>query len=78
MTPVARSTKHLWGRRAKTPRPQARSLRELADEFGVTWHKLMHQIRLDPAAPKAEFRSSGNTWYVAKEVRDWWAARTQK
>ena len=56
-------------------KPQ-RTLKELAEEFGVTPQFLSAQLRKDKNGPRPTHatltNSIRNTWFRADEVRKWW------
>lgn len=65
-------------------RKPLRSLRELADEFGVTHKTLQAKLSRCKDAPRPIFStgdnktaSQRNTWYDPQEVRAWWKARKE-
>lgn len=66
-----------------------RTLRELAEEFGVTYRALTYAIARDPEAPKERLHHhpSGGSgshlnykdrWFVPAEVRRWWKSKQQE
>jgi Zn-dependent peptidase ImmA (M78 family) len=62
-------------------RKPLRSLRELADEFGVPYKTLQAKLARCKDAPKpiystgsSKTASQQNTWYDPDEVRAWWAS----
>lgn len=68
-----------FGRRTRKdgPRKPLRTLRELADEFGVPHKTLQVKLARCKGAPKPVFSTGGrgtpqNTWYDPDEVRAWW------
>lgn len=63
------------------PRPEyrkpLRTLKELAEEFGVTPTSLKMRMRYDPEGPKPVMHTLGtgtqrNTWFDPEQVRAWW------
>lgn len=70
--------------RAGGGRKPLRSLKELAEEFGVTPNSLKMKMQHDPEAPKPKYATGGssttrrNTWFDPEEVRKWWKARNAK
>lgn len=61
-------------------RKPLRSLKELADEFGIKPQSLKMKMQHDPEAPKPKYATGGtttprNTWFDPEEVRRWWKAR---
>lgn len=64
-------------------RKPLRSLKELADEFGIKPQSLKMQMQHDPDAPKPKYATGGtgttqrNTWFEPEEVRRWWKTRGQ-
>jgi hypothetical protein len=62
-------------------RKPLRSLKELADEFGIKPQSLKMHMQVDPNAPKPKYATGGtgttqrNTWFDPEEVRRWWKAR---
>lgn len=65
-------------------RKPLRSLRELADEFGVPHRSLQVKLARCKGAPRpiystgdAKTASQRNTWYDPDEVRAWWLARKE-
>ena len=66
-------------------RKPLRSLRELAEEFGVPHKTLQAKLARCKDAPKPIYStgdhktaSQRNTWYDPQEVRAWWAAMTKE
>ena len=66
-------------------RKPLRSLRELAEEFGVPHKTLQAKLARCKGAPKPVYStgdhktaSQRNTWYDPQEVRAWWAALTKE
>ena len=66
-------------------RKPLRSLRELADEFGVPHKTLQAKLARCKGAPKPVYStgdhktaSQRNTWYDPQEVRAWWRGLNQK
>lgn len=66
-------------------RKPLRSLRELAEEFGVPHKTLQVKLARCKGAPKPRYStgyhkttSQRNTWYDPQEVRAWWAALTKE
>lgn len=66
-------------------RKPLRSLRELADEFGVPHKTLQGKLARRADAPKPVYRtgsgnavSQQNTWYDPDEVRAWWRSLDQR
>lgn len=66
-------------------RKPLRSLRELAEEFGVPHKTLQAKLARCKDAPKPLYStgyhkttSQRNTWYDPQEVRAWWAAMTKE
>ena len=65
-------------------RKPLRSLRELADEFGISVPALSATMRHDPNGPKARYfmgggkRNTQNTWFDPDDVRKWWKERKEK
>ena len=66
-------------------RKPLRSLRELAEEFGVPHKTLQIKLARRKDAPKPIYStgyqktaSQSNTWYDPQEVRAWWAALTKE
>ena len=66
-------------------RKPLRSIRELADEFGVPHKTLRAKLSLCKDAPKPRYStgssktaSQRNTWYDPDEVRAWWRGLNQK
>lgn len=66
-------------------RKPLRSLRELADEFGVPHKTLQAKLARCKDAPRPIYStghhktaSQRNTWYASQEVRAWWAAMTKE
>jgi hypothetical protein len=61
----------------KTRKPR-RSIKELADEFGVTTQQLAAFLGKDPDGPKPVLKAKGtvgNSWYDPSAVRKWWHSR---
>ncbi len=66
--------------RKEGSRKPARTVTELAEEFGVKRQALVNLLRADPNAPKPLFRTGGpttssSTWYDYQAARRWWRAR---
>lgn len=66
-------------------RKPLRSLRELAEEFGVPHKTLQGKLARCKNAPKPIYSTGGhktasqhNTWYDPQEVRRWWWAAMTK
>lgn len=66
-------------------RKPLRSLRELAEEFGVPHKTLQAKLARCKNAPQPIYStgdqktaSQRNTWYDPQEVRRWWAAMTKE
>ena len=66
-------------------RKPLRSLRELAEEFGVPHKTLQAKLARCKDAPRPLYStghqktaSQRNTWYDPQEVRAWWAALTKE
>ena len=65
-------------------RKPLRSLRELAEEFGVPHKTLQAKLAWCKDAPKPIYRTGGskttpqNTWYDPDAVRAWWRGLNQK
>ena len=66
-------------------RKPLRSLRELAEEFGVQHKTLQAKLARCKDAPRPIYStghwktsSQRNTWYDPQEVRAWWAALTKE
>ena len=62
------------------PRKPLRTLKELADEFGISAKSLQAVLARKKGAPKPIFSTGGgsgstpqNTWYDPDEVRKWFA-----
>ena len=73
-----------FGRRTHSggARKPLRSLRELAEEFGVSWHSLNAAMRHDPDGPRAKYQTGNhgvkNTWFDPDAVRKWWKERKEE
>ena len=72
-----------WVRiRDEGARKPLRSLRELAEEFGVKWQSLHATMRHDPNSPSPRYstghRGVKNTWFDPDAVRKWWKERKEK
>jgi len=74
-----------WVRiRNEGARKPLRSLKELAEEFGVTRQSLHATMRHDPNSPKPQYFTGGgkrktqNTWFDPDAVRKWWKERKEK
>lgn len=65
-------------------RKPLRSLRELADEFGISVPALSTTMRHDPNGPRPQYFTGGgkrktqNTWFDPDDVRKWWKERKEK
>jgi hypothetical protein len=63
-------------------RKPLRSLRELAEEFGVKWQSLHAAMHHDPDGPKSCYSTGNkgvkNTWFDPDAVRKWWKERKEK
>lgn len=61
-------------------RPPLRTFTEFAEEFGVSSQKLSVMLGRG-GSPKPELTNNSrhkfNTWYVVKEMRDWWATQPE-
>jgi hypothetical protein len=70
--------------RAGGGRKPLRSLKELAEEFGVKPQSLKMKMQHDPEGPKARYATGGNgttprnTWFEPEEVRRWWKQRSEQ
>jgi len=69
-----------WVRiRDEGARKPLRSLKELAEEFGVTWQSLFATMRHDPSSPRPLYSTGHhgrkNTWFDPDAVRTWWNER---
>ena len=51
------------------------SFNEAMSEFGMSKGALMQAISSDPSAPRPRVRHKNATYYDAKAMRAWWAAR---
>lgn len=64
------------GRVHRGPR---RTIKELADEFGISAIALGRYMAADPSGPRAELDLKNsvvrNRWYDPTVARDWWARR---
>lgn len=72
-------TESIGQMRHRAKRKPARTLRELADEFGVTYQLLDRRLKEADIKPLAVFGigyTCKNTWYDPATVRAWW--RTQQ
>lgn len=61
-------------------RPPVRSLRELADDIGISAQHLSVILSVSPDAPQPRLRTRGwvagrNTWFEPREFIAWWNAR---
>lgn len=62
-------------KRATAPRPQVRSLKEFAEEFGINLHALARFVKVydgpKPTLLSATARSQA-TYYEINAMRTWW------
>jgi hypothetical protein len=63
----------------RVPRKPRRTIKELADEFGISAIALGRYMKADPNGPRAELDLSNsavrNRWYDPTAVRGWWLKR---
>lgn len=74
-------------KRAGVKLPPLRTLREMADEFGISYQSLIATMKHFPGAPESTMKvrnnaTGENTWYEPVAMRRWWKsvqdARSQK
>jgi hypothetical protein len=77
-------TPEQFGRRVRSggARKPLRSLKELAEEFGVKWQSLHATMHHDPSSPSPRYSTGHhevkNTWFDPDAVRKWWKERKEK
>jgi len=73
--------------RLKKPRPPLKTFDEMAQEFGVTPHKLRAALahsETTPPSPLFKYakpksgKGKGNTWYSPDPLRAWWKQHLNK
>ena len=76
-------------RLAGVKRSPLRTIKELADEFGVSSRSLAKRMYADPDGPRrifrhhsgggsSDYRTKSVSWYNPVEVRRWWRAHSVK
>ena len=64
-------------------RKPLRTLKELAEEFGVTFTSLSKRMHNDPDGPRPKYYTGvggvvRNTWHDPDQVRAWWKLEVQR
>ena len=71
-----------WGPGPGRGRKGLRKLSEIADTLGVPWLTIVSRMAHDPQHPKPAMIGgnvrSGNAYYVAAEVVEWWKTHNAK